>query len=185
MKLKEIIVIAMLSALIGVVFTGLDSLYGPLQALAGPVGGDFIYGLYLVSALLGMYVVRKPGAGLMGSLFTGLVNLMMGSPYGIHIIVAALLQGAGVEIGMSLFKYKKFNFMSMGIAAVIAMICVTARDYFIFGFALYASLIPIMLVIRVASSLVFGAGLTMALGQAIKATGVVSGFNIGRKSEYE
>lgn len=184
MKLKEIIVIAMISALIGVVFTGLDSFYGPLQALAGPVGGDIIYGLYLISALIGMYIVRKPGAGIMGSLFTGLVNLLMGSPYGIHIIVAALLQGAGVELVMATGRYKKFNFISMGSAAVLAMLLVTTRDYFMFGFGLYANLVPIMLAVRIVSSLIFGAGLTMVLGQGIKKTGAVSGFNIAVRSDY-
>lgn len=36
--LKEIVVLAMISALMGVVFTGIDSIYEPLTALAGPFG---------------------------------------------------------------------------------------------------------------------------------------------------
>ncbi len=108
LKLKEIVVMAMLSALMGVVFMGLDSVYQPLTTIAGPLGGDIIYGVYLISALLSMYIVRKPGAGIIGSLFTGLVNLLMGSPYGIHIIVASLLQGAGVEIAVAIKNIQNF-----------------------------------------------------------------------------
>ncbi len=44
LKLKEIVVMAMLSALMGVVFMGLDSIYQPLTTIAGPLGGDIIYG---------------------------------------------------------------------------------------------------------------------------------------------
>jgi energy-coupling factor transport system substrate-specific component len=183
LKLKEIIVIAMLGALMGVVFTGLDSLYQPLQTAVGPLGGDIIYGLYLISALLSMYIVRKPGAGLIGSLITGLVNLLMGSPYGIHIIIASLLQGAGAEAGAAIFGYKKFSVVPMGIASIIAMIFVTLRDYFVFGFSMYANLVPAMLIVRIVSSIVFGALLTIALGKGLKATGVLNGFKINSESE--
>lgn len=183
LKLKEIVVLALLGSLLAVVFTGLDSIYGPLQALAGPVGGDLIYGLYLISALIGLYIVRKPGAGLLGSLFTGIVNLLLGSPYGIHIIVASTLQGIGAELGIAAGKYEKFNLVQMSIAAILAMICVTLRDYFIFGFSLYANLIPVMLGIRVISSVVFGAALTMALASGLQQTGVLSGFRITAKQK--
>ncbi|APQ75476.1 ABC-type cobalt transport system, permease component family protein [Clostridium botulinum] len=130
-----------------------------------------------------MYIVRKPGAGVIGSLFTGLVNLLMGSPYGIHIIVASLLQGAGVEIAVAIKKYSKFSYFQMSIASILAMILVTMRDYFIFGFQLYPKLIPIMLVIRVISSIIFGAGLSIALGKALKSIGVLNDFKISRGSE--
>ncbi|APR00816.1 ABC-type cobalt transport system, permease component family protein [Clostridium botulinum] len=36
LKLKEIVVMAMLSALMGVVFMGLDSVYQPITTIAGP-----------------------------------------------------------------------------------------------------------------------------------------------------
>ncbi|MCW6078888.1 ECF transporter S component [Clostridium sporogenes] len=183
LKLKEIVVMAMLSALMGVVFMGLDSVYQPLTTIAGPLGGDIIYGVYLISALLSMYIVRKPGAGVLGALFTGLVNLLMGSPYGIHIIVASLLQGAGVEIVVAIRKYSKFSYFQMSIASILAMILVTMRDYFIFGFNLYPKLIPIMIIIRVVSSIIFGAGLSIALGKALKSTGVLNDFKISRGSE--
>jgi len=181
-NLKEVVVLAMISVLMGAVFTGLDSIYEPLTALAGPFGGAIIYGVYLISALIPMYIVRKPGAGLVGSLFTGVVNLLMGSPYGIHIIVASTLQGLGVEIPIYFGKYKRFNLLYMSICAVLAMILVTIRDYFVFGFGLYGSLMPAIFIVRTISSIVFGAGLTIAIGKALLSTGVLNGFRIAAKS---
>lgn len=177
-NLKEIVVLAMIAALMGVVFIGIDSIYEPLKALAGPFGGAVIYGVYLVSALLSMYLIRKPGAGLVGSLFTGVVNLLLGSPYGIHIIVASTLQGIGVEASMALGRYKRFNLLQMSLGAVLSMIFVTIRDYFVFGFALYGNLMGPILIVRTISSIVFGAGLTIVIGKALKGTGVLSGFKI-------
>ena len=182
-NLKEIVVLAMISVLMGVVFTGLDSIYEPLKAIAGPFGSALIYGVYLISALLSMYIVRKPGAGLIGSLFTGVVNLLMGSPYGIHIIVASTLQGIGVEIPIYLGRYKKFNMVQMSIGAVLAMILVTIRDYFVFGFGLYGSLMPAIFLVRTLSSIVFGAGLTIVIGKALASTGVLNGFKIAKSGE--
>ena len=178
LKLKEIVVIAMISVVIGVAFLGLDAIYQPLTALAGPVGGDILYGIYLLSALLPAFIVRKPGAALIGSLLTGIVNLLLGSPYGIHIIIAALLQGAGVELGLLVAKYKGYKLLNMGLGAVLAMLLVTARDYFIFGFAFYGSLVPVMLLVRVVSAIILGGLFTMGLGKALKATGVLNGFKI-------
>ncbi|WMM25162.1 ECF transporter S component [Tissierella sp. MB52-C2] len=183
LSLKEIVVMAMIAALLGVVFTVIDSVYQPISALLGPLGGTFIYGIYLISALLSMYIMRKPGAGLVGSLFTGLINLLMGSPYGIHIIVASTLQGVGVEAAMALSGYKKYNFLQMSIGAVLAMIFVTIRDYFIFGFASYENLVPVMLLVRVISSIIFGAGLTIAIGKGLKSTGALNGFKIAARSD--
>lgn len=180
MKLKEIVVTAMVSVLIGAVFMGLDAIYQPLQAMAGPIGGDIIYGIYLLSALIPMYLVRKPGAAILGSLITGVVNLLLGSPYGIHIIVAAALQGAGVEIVMYMIKYKGINLVKLSLAAIVAMLFVTARDNFVFGLSFYGNLIPVMLIVRVVSSIVFGAALTMTIGAGLTKTGVVSDLNIAK-----
>ncbi|MCT4662072.1 MAG: ECF transporter S component [Tissierellales bacterium] len=183
LELKEIVVLAMISVIMGVVFVGLDSIYQPLQVIAGPLGGDLIYGIYLISAILSMYLVRKPGAAMVGSLFTGCVNLLMGSPYGIHIIVASCLQGLGVEVGTAIGGYKKFSFINVVVSGILAMIFVTTRDYFVFGFSYLGSLVPMMLAIRVISSIVFGAGLSVAIGSGLKKTGVLSGFKIARE-EY-
>lgn len=180
LKLKEIVVIAMLSAILGVVFTGMDSLYQPIQNILGPLGGDMIGGIYFLSALLPAFIVRKPGAAITGSLFTGVMNLLLGSPYGIHIIVASALQGIAVEIVLSLGRYKSYSILSMALSAMLATIFVTTRDYFVFGLNLYANMMFIMIVIRLISAAVLGAGLSMILGNGLKSTGVLNGFRINK-----
>lgn len=180
-KLKEIVVVAMISAILGVAFTGLDSLYRPIQTILGPLGGDMIGGVYYLSALIPAFIIRKPGAALMGSLFTGVMNLLLGSPYGINIIVASTLQGVGVEAILAISKYKKYSFLNMALASVLAAVLVTLRDYFIFGFDLYAGMIPMMLGARVVSSIILGGTLAMSIGNCLKATGALSGFGISAK----
>lgn len=183
MSLKEIVVLAMISVVMGVVSLGIDVIYTPITTALGPVGGAILYGLYLISALLSMYLIRKPFSGIVGSLFTGLVNLLLGSPYGINIIVAALLQGLGVELGMLVGKYEKFDIKYMGVGSVFAMILVTLRDYFVFGFGELASMMPIIFAIRIVSSIILGAGLSIVIGNALEKTGALSGFEISKQKK--
>lgn len=185
LKLKEIVVIAMISALLSVIFTMLDSIYQPLTAMLGQLGGDLIGGIYFLSALIPIFIVRKPGTALMGSLFTGVMNLLLGSPYGIHIIVASTLQGIGVEAVIAIGKYKKYSFVNMALAATLATILVTMRDYFIFGFGLNADIIYLRIAARIVSAMILGGVFSVILGNTLKATGVLNGFNIENKKSID
>ncbi len=130
---KQLIVVAMMSAVFGVLFMFLDGLYQPISALLGPIFSALTFGIYAMSAFLPSYVVRKAGAGLIGSVFASIVNILAGSPYGIHIIVAGALQGLGVEVGYGIFKYKKYGIINFLISAIFVTVFVTLRDYFVFG----------------------------------------------------
>ncbi len=46
-----------------------------------------------------MYLVRKPGFAIFGALVTAGVNLLLGSPYGLQLVLAGFLEGLAVEIG--------------------------------------------------------------------------------------
>lgn len=82
-KVKEIVVIAFVAAVVGVIYTVMDYVYNPLYTLLGPVFMELTFGIYLLSASLPMYIARKPGFALFGGLVCAGVNLLLGSPYGI------------------------------------------------------------------------------------------------------
>ena len=106
-KTKEIVVVAMISAVIGVIFTLLDWAYMPMSAVLGTVFMEITFGVYMLSAALPMYIVRKPGFAVFGALVAAGVNLLMGSPYGLQLVLAGFLEGLGVEIGYAILgKYE-------------------------------------------------------------------------------
>ena len=53
-KTKEIVVVAMISAVIGVIFTLLDWAYMPMSAVLGTVFMEITFGVYMLSAALPM-----------------------------------------------------------------------------------------------------------------------------------
>lgn len=183
MTLMEIVVIAVIALVMGIISLGIDAIYAPLSTALGPFGAAAIYGVYFVSSILPMYVVQKPGAALLGSLFTGLVNILLGSPYGIHIIVAQLAQGLGIEIGCLIFGYKRYDMVSLGLGAIIGMLVKTARDYFVFGFGELGPIMPYVTIIRCLSAAILGGLITILLGRALAKTGVLNEFNIVKRNK--
>lgn len=173
MKNKEIVIVAMIGAVLGAFFMLLDTLYTPLSTLLGPIFINLTFGIYALSAILPMVIIKKPGAALIGSLVASVINILAGSPYGIHIIVAGLLQGLGCEVGFFVSKYK-LNLTSLLISGVFITVFVTIRDYFIFG---YNMLPPVTLIaviaIRVISATFIGGYISKLIEAGLQKTGVL------------
>ncbi|NLA70422.1 MAG: hypothetical protein GX852_05220 [Clostridiales bacterium] len=175
-RTKEIVVAALVAAVIGVIYTVLDYFYMPMSAVLGPIFMEITFGIYLLSAFLPMYIVRKPGFAIYGAILTAVVNLLLGSPYGVQVILAGVLQAVGIEIGFALSKYK-VNAISMIVGPILASLLVFVRDYFVFGYSQVATSVLIgIVVVRVISALVIGGLLVCGITSAVKKTGTLKGF---------
>ena len=106
---KEVVIVAMVAAVIGVVYTLLDYAYMPLSAALGTVFMELTFGIYLLSASLPMYIVRKPGFAIFGGLVTAGVNLLLGSPYGLQLVLAGLLQALGMEVAYAFHLPERYG----------------------------------------------------------------------------
>lgn len=180
-KTKEVVVVAMVAAVIGVLYTVMDYLYMPLSGFLGPVFMELTFGIYLLSAALPMFLVRKPGVALFGALVTAGVNILLGSAYGIQIVLAGALQAAGIELGYLLFSRYKGNFANMAVGGILAACFVFVRDYFVFGYStLSLGMLAGMMAVRLVSAVVLGALLVKGISAALAKTGVLKGFAAGK-----
>jgi energy-coupling factor transport system substrate-specific component len=180
-KTKEVVIVAMLAAVIGVVFTLMDAAYMPLSAVLGPIFMELTFGVYLLSAALPMYLARKPGFAVFGALVTAGVNLLLGSPYGIQLVLAGILQAIGTEAGYLIGGKYKGNYLNIGATGVLASLFVFARDYLVFGYSTigWNVLVP-QLIVRIVSAVVIGGVLVKGLTAALKATGLLKDFNCSK-----
>ncbi|MBS5136077.1 MAG: ECF transporter S component [Oscillospiraceae bacterium] len=177
-KTKELVIIAMVAAVIGVIYTLLDYAYMPLSAFLGTVFMELTFGIYLLSASLPMYLVRKPGIAIFGGLVTAGVNLLLGSPYGLQLVLAGLLQAFGLEIGYAVVdKYQGSN-KNMILGAVLAVCFVFCRDGYFWGtpWSYGAAVAAGVVVVRLLSATVIGIILVKVITAALKKTGVLKGF---------
>lgn len=178
---KEVVIVAMIAAVIGVVYTLLDYAYMPLSAVLGTVFMELTFGIYLLSASLPMYIVRKPGFAIFGGLVTAGVNLLLGSPYGLQLVLAGLLQAIGMEIAYAIGKYEG-SIKNMVIGAVLSAIFILCRDGFFWGTPWsYGTSIAIgVIVVRLLSATVIGIILVKVITAALLKTGVLKGFACAR-----
>ncbi len=174
---KEVVVIAMIGVAIGVFFTLMDFAYMPLSAMLGVVFMELTFGIYLLSASLSMYIVRRPGAAIFGALVTAGVNLLLGSPYGVQLVLAASLQALGVEIGYALCGAYQGNKMNIILASVLAALFVFSRDIVVFGtLSLGLPTAGAMLLVRLLSAVVINYALMRLIVLSLGKTGVLKGF---------
>lgn len=174
---KEVVIVAMVAAVIGVVYTLLDYAYMPLTAVLGTVFMELTFGIYLLSASLPMYLVRKPGFAIFGGLVTAGVNLLLGSPYGLQLVLAGVLQAIGLEAAYAIGKYEG-SMKDMVIGAILGAILVLCRDAFFWGSPwCYGTSIAIgVVVVRLLSATIIGIILVKVITAALLKTGVLKGF---------
>ena len=71
---------------------------------------------------------RKPGAAVFASTLAAAVSLLLGSPYGLIIVVYGLVQGIGGELGFLLTRYRHFGWGTAVLAGVTAGLSTSLLD---------------------------------------------------------
>jgi energy-coupling factor transport system substrate-specific component len=111
-RVVDIVVAALIAVAGGVIFwawsQGAHLISAPVNALYPPLTGLYAGG-WMIPAVLGMLIIRKPGAALFCETVAATGELMMGSQYGTTVLISGLLQGLGAELVFAAFRYKKFN----------------------------------------------------------------------------
>ncbi|MEZ2390569.1 ECF transporter S component [bacterium RCC_150] len=111
-RVVDIVVAALIAIAGGVIFWAWDQMAAlvstPMGAAYPPLTG-LIAGGWMIPAVLGMLIVRKPGAALFCETVAATSELIMGSQYGTTVLISGLLQGLGAELIFLAFMYKKFN----------------------------------------------------------------------------
>ena len=77
-----------------------------LQIAMGPFGDlaqNVLAGGWMVAAPLALYIVRRPGVGIVVEIAAALVEVVfLASPVGPMLLVVGLVQGAGAELAFAL-----------------------------------------------------------------------------------
>lgn len=111
-RVVDIVVAALIAVAGGVIFwawdQGANVVTTPLNAVYPPLTGLYAGG-WMIPAILGMLVIRKPGAAVFCETVAATGELIMGSQYGASVLFSGFLQGLGAELIFAAFLYKRFN----------------------------------------------------------------------------
>ena len=107
----DIVTIAILGVALGVAFWGWDALYGILSPAFAvyPPSSSLALGVWLLPAVVGALVIRRPGAALFCELIAATVEALLGNQWGFNVMVSGFLQGLGVEIAMAILAWRNWR----------------------------------------------------------------------------
>lgn len=185
-KLHEVIFVAMLCIVFGVVYLAGVYLASFLSTVLTPFGlaplaNEIAFGVWFMASTLAAYILQKPGVAIVSEVLAALIEVLMGNMYGPMVIVAGIIQGAGGEIVFAGWKYKRFDALTMNLAA--AGCCITS---FLWSFVrsgyglLSVKLLIVMFLIRLVSSVLFAGVLCKLMGDGLAKTGLLKSYALGR-----
>jgi len=121
----DLITAAMLAVAFGVIFWGFDTFIYPILTAATtgfPPAGELMLGVWLVPAVVGALVIRRPGAALFTELVAANVELFLGNKWGAAVLLSGVLQGLGVELALALFRHRRFGVVVAVIGGVLSAV---------------------------------------------------------------
>lgn len=188
-KLKDIIMVGIISVIFGVIYLGAVHFGVLLGAALTPFGlsvlaNEIIFGIWFMASIVAAYIIQKPGVAIVSEMLAALIEVFLGNFYGPIIFVSGFLQGLGAELGFAVFRYKRFDRVSIYLGAIGACILSFIWGFIRSGFVdLSPSLLVVMFIIRLVSSLVFAGLLVKLSGDRLAKSGVLKSYALGAKQE--
>jgi energy-coupling factor transport system substrate-specific component len=108
----DLLTAAFLGVAFGVAYWGWGLAYeAPANAISAafPPLSALVVWPWLVAGIVGGLVIRRPGAALFVELLAAIVSALIGTQWGLTVLVSGFLQGLGVELGFALFGYQLFR----------------------------------------------------------------------------
>jgi energy-coupling factor transport system substrate-specific component len=174
-RTRDILVTAVIGVVFGVVFFVWNGFYTGLGWLTPPLA-DWVYGMWLVPAVLAPLIVRKPGAALFAEFAAAGVSVLLGSPWGPDVLLSGFVQGAAAELVFAFLGYQRWSLGVLAVAAVASAAGAWVHDWKIYYETASIELQVVRLAVMAASALAFAAIGSQALERSLRRAGVLGGF---------
>jgi energy-coupling factor transport system permease protein len=180
-KTRDVVVTAALAVPLGLVWSlGWGQVWTFARAIS-PELGFFVAGFYVAAGVIVGYVVRRPGAALLGEMIAALIEVPL-TPFGAAALIIGFLQGIGTEAVFAATRYRNWSLPVLLVGgAAGAALGFFGYEYWVFG---YGSFGIVVLALRFASRLLGGALLgglcSKLIADALVPTGVLNNFPIAR-----
>lgn len=171
---RDIVIIAVIAAIAGVINTGMGNLWYLANSSLGPLGGAILQGAFMWAYILAMWLVRKPGAALFLGLIETAVEVLLGNASGIGTLGWGLTQGLGVEIVMAISNYENYSIWAAMAAGAAASQLGTVWTAILFGWdPATAQSVWLAVPINLISGAVFSGLIGYYLAKGLARTGLI------------
>ena len=174
----DIVIASIIAVTFGVIFWAWNIVWGATDAAFAffPPAQTLLYGVWLMPAVLGGLIIRKPGAALFAEVVAASLSALLGSLWGVDTLLSGLMQGAAAELVFAATRYRSYGFPTLAAAGLAASAAAFVHDWY-FYYSGYATDVLLLTALWMAVS---GAILlplaAIGLVKALRPTGVLDGF---------
>lgn len=177
--LREILVVTVLGAVFAVLYLAWVQVWLIAQAAFGAVTMDVVMGFWFIVSIIAAAIIRKPGAAVISEVLVAVVEVLLGSPAGLMLVVSGAIQGAGAEAVFAATRWRNYSLPVLMLAGVGASIFSFGYTWVMFDYgALAPELLVVMFVLRCLSGALLGGFAGHLITEALYKTGVLSGLAI-------
>lgn len=181
LNLREIVVIASISVVFGVLYL-LWIFFGQfIKGVFGPIGFGLISGFWIMAPIVCAYIIRKPGVALIAEMIAAGTEILVGSVSAGAVLILGFTQGLGAELALALLLYRSYRLPSLMLAGIFGVLANFITIYFMYGYSQYSSFITgIMLVSMLISGALLAGWGSKSIADALCRTGVLDNFALGK-----
>jgi len=173
-RTRDVVVTAVIGASFGVVFWAWGNIAWPATAFLGPLQ-NLLYGPWLIPAVLGPLVVRRPGSGVFAEVVAASVSAVLGSQWGVIVLLYGVVQGLAGELPFLATRYRVFTWPVVVAAGVLASLSAWVLDWAFYYAGVDVATQLLVGALMAVSGVVIVAGGSLFLARALRDAGVLEG----------
>lgn len=177
--LRETLIVTVLGAVFAVLYLGWVQVWLIAQAVFGSLTMDVVMGFWFIASIVAAAIIRKPGVAFAAEVLTAVVQILLGSPAGLLLLVTGAVQGAGAEAVFAATRWRNYSLPVLMAAGVGAAVFSFAYTWVRFDYgALQPTILIAMFALRCASGALLGGLLGHIIVKALYKTGALAGLAI-------
>ncbi len=178
---QDAVLVAVLAVVFGFLYIQWTPVWLAAQGFGAQVGQEAMFGFWLIAGVLSSYIIRKPGAALLGEFLAALAEVLFGAAAGTPLLITGIMQGLGAEIVFGARRWRDYSLLTVIVAGAVAMLVALPWNWYRLAyFQLSPGYLVVLLVVRLLSGAILSGALAKVIGDALARTGVLSNFAIGR-----
>lgn len=181
-RVVDIIVASVVGVACGVVFWAWSQGYAAVAVVTAafpPLGGLYGGG-WLIAGVVGGLIIRKPGAALYCEVIAASVEGVLGTYFGLTVLLSGLIQGAGAELVFALARYRRFGLGVALFAGALSGLAMGISENLLYNVEWAVGWQVLYAVLAAVSGLVVAGLLGWLAVRALAGTGVLTGLASGR-----